>query len=436
MSDERAYPIVPVDPSPIASSSSIAAIDGRLLSAIACVESGFRGSRFVARVLNGADYPVFCSVYGESSSGIETLPPYEFRVDASGTEDADIIVPRRLIRPVTRVIVSMRGARADYRIDARVPRWIPSWRARIAGIGVVALAAFLALNAGSVSVGNPPPTARTNSIVRIPYHVFGSGSATYEVQRNGSTIASGPLAFGDRELSFATGSAAGTLRVRVALAQLATTRFVTSGAMTVETPPPPPQIRAFSLSSTQAHSGDRIELTYRSDASQTSAEVLDERGRAIERIPLRAAGSAAMTAPAVDAPRTFRVRIVAERNGMRTSNEMQLAVAPVPTPPPEGPLAIDAPMLQADRFVSLVQPYAVGGTPLALQIVPQSVPFRIALQTQDGRTVATEEIASGQREASIAVPSVASDSVFVLVVTIASGDSEQSLLMPVQVRAR
>jgi hypothetical protein len=434
--NEPSRAIVPIDSSPIASPSVVGAVDGRVLSALACVDNRRRGSLFIARVLNSSTYPVFCSVYGENSRGISALHPYEFRVDAGGTEDAQIVVPRRAFRPYTRVIVSMRGAGLDYRIDARVPTWSPPARVRWTAAALLVAAAVFAARLGSVSVGDVPARVQTGTVVRFPYDAFGIGSTHYTIDRNGVAVSNGDLAGGSGSFQIASGERGGTLAATVTLSQLGITRTSRSRTVTVVTPAPPPAIERFSVDATDARSGDRIDVRYAVQADRANVSLLDPHETLVENVPLSGSGHAVLTAPAVTAASTFTLRLEAERAGARTASELQLAIAPQPTPSPAASAALQAlgAPLAADQLVAIDKP-AVAGSMLFVRVRNGASAMTLTLQDPSGRAVSTARVDAGQRSAELAVPRIAHDQTFLLVVTLQTGQGEQSLLMPVPVRA-
>ncbi len=411
--------------------SVIGTVDGPVVSAVMCIANNWRSAVFGARILNKSRETLYCTVYGETSNGLESIAPYEFRVTSLGIEDFTIVVPRRIRRAFKRVIVSMRGATLEYTMAALVPRWVRPIVALPVCASLVAAATFVFAGVNTLQIGPAPERVRTQSFVQIPYAAFGVGSLRYDVIEGSHVIRTGALPLGRGAVSFVAG-APGTETVRLTwrglrgLAHRSTTVPVKRGP-TVELPP---EIRSFAMQRSRVTSGEAIGVQYAVSSATARAVLVDASGKTVYYTPLQSSGSAELPAPAVQRPTQYAIRIEALRGGRIASTSAAVTVLPV------APAVLDASQpLRAQDLVQLLTPYAIAGKPLAVSIIDHRIPLRLGLQTASGVEIAHVDAPAGVTAAMLDIPNAARGT-YSLVVTVKDGASEQAVVLPVPVRAK
>ena len=407
--------------------------DGSVLSALVCIENTYREATFVARVLNQSAEMMFGSIYGETSRGLESLRPNEFRIPAHGLDDITIVAPRRLFRRLRRVVVTMRGTTLEYSMDAAVPRWSPPLALRMA-MAVVPLAVLtVILGLGRIDVGDVPATVPVRTLVQIPYTAFGAGTLSYDVRdATQHVISAGRLPLGHGTIAFQSGIGSASYRATLRFRQFFGERLRVAGPIAVTTPVPaplPPEIRAFEVASTQVRAGDPIEVRYSLSASGGSLRVVDVAGIVLASAALDPHGRTSIPAPAVTTPTPVRVDLRATRAGRETHTSATVLLLPR-----ENSAAIEAGRpLEAGDVVRLPVPFGIAGRGLIVEMLEHQFPLHLTLQDSTGRVIAKLDPALDASDAVLDVPTSAAGN-YVLVVTIDANGGQQSVILPVPVR--
>ncbi|MBV8636603.1 MAG: hypothetical protein JO322_00835 [Candidatus Eremiobacteraeota bacterium] len=411
--------------------SLVGTSDGPIVSAVMCIANNWRSSVFGARILNRSRETLYCSVYGETSAGLESIAPYEFRVGALGIEDFTIRVPRRMRRKFKRVIVSMRAATLEYTMSAPVPPFVRR-AAAIAAVVPVAAAAFFGLSHyATLEIGAPPEHVLSESLVQIPYAAFGIGALRYDVFERSRILRSGSLPLGRGTISYVAG-APGFERVRLSWQGFHTASEQSATVAVQPTPAPqePPEISTLTMERSQVTSGESIAVRYALSAASARVALVDSAGKTVFYVPLERAGTVSLPAPAVTQPSRYTVRIEASRGGRTASSAAQVIVAP------QVLAVLDASQpLRAHDLVQFPSPYAVAGKPFAISIIDHRVPIRMALQAASGTEIARTDAPAGVTAASFDIPKV-SNGPYSLVITVDDGAAQQSVVMPVPVRSQ
>lgn len=409
--------------------------DGSVLSALVCVENTHREATFVARVLNQSAEMMFGSIYGETARGLESLRPNEFRIPAHGLDDITIVAPRRFFRRFRRVVVTMRGTTLEYSMDAAVPRWSPPLALRMAltVVPLVLLASIASL--GRLDVGEAPARVPVRTLVQIPYSAFGAGTLSYDVRDAAQHVVSaGRLPLGSGAIAFQSGSGNTSYRATLRFRQLFGERERVAGPIVVTTPVPaplPPEIRAFEVASTQVRSGDPIEVRYALSASGGSLRVVDVAGITLANAALDPHGRTTIAAPPVTSATPVRVELRATRAGRETHTSSTVLLLPR-----ENAAAIEAGRpLEAADVVRLPVPFGVAGRGLIVETLEHQFPMHLTLQDATGRVIAKLDPALDASDAVLDVPATAAGN-YVLVVTIDANGGQQSVILPVPVRAQ
>jgi hypothetical protein len=417
---------------------------GSVLSEVICTSSSITKATFLSRIANDADEPLFCSVFGETSRGLESLGPAEFRIESRSRGGDAFVMHRRLFYPYQRAIVSMRNSALQFSVDAKMPPLSTADRLRVlcALLMICLIPAFIYACMHPVLAFGRVPVAHTDTYVSVPYHAHGIGQAHYVVLDGNRTVSSGVLANGDNSFSFMTAALPRTYVIALHWSgPLATRDAVTlMPTRVVRGAEPPPQIRAIELQKSVVASGEKVVVLYDASADAGEITLVDAAQIAVAHAAFSPDGTATMTAPTVDVATPFRVQLHVLRGGAETSASVGLQVTPkkaaasdVATGVSGSESSVSSADLTISKVIRMDQPFVIGGKSLHLTLVEHSFPLHLTLQDANGTTVDEKDVDASADGVDFDMPIVAAPSHYVVIVTYSSGEGEQTMLLPVSV---
>jgi hypothetical protein len=189
-------------------------------------------------------------------------------------------------------------------------------------------------------------------------------------------------------------------------------------------------IDALGLDSATVQDGGAVTLRYRTRASNGRIEVRDAQNVLWAQTPIARNGVSEIVLPHFGKDKELRVTLEVERNGQRASSSVGLDVTAA-APPPQAAAGDGGAAEPGSALVSASSGIASNGT-LRVAVAPGATNVRLALETTDGATIASQRVPDGASSAEITVPHGVHGRV-VLVTTYDRGSGEESTVKPVDV---
>lgn len=384
--------------------------------------------------------PLICDVRGRTFTGLVQMRPGYVWIDPKTHGTLHVRVGMRL-PPVRSVVVRLRDNVREYSAEAQVETPIAL---RVFPLALIcALLAALAWLLGSVlpprvEALTAPAKVFTGDQVDVGYAATGWGQTTYEIDRDGTPVGSGTLPPGDGAIRFRTDRMPARYTVTVAFVGLFGSARA-SRSFTAQAPPRPPKVAAIQsldVRPSVAMSGTPLAVRYAATAQNGTIRILDAKGVVWDAASYNRGGSTNLTAPHVDTPRRFDVRLEVHQGATMSAASIGLLVMPKPTPKPSTTPQTSAPPAPGGTFTAIpAQP--VSGTYFAVRMDGPAgdAPFRAILQNESGRTLESETIAP-EKPAHFVAPIVAQPTKFYVMISGTAGRSGQLIIVPVTILPR
>lgn len=410
--------------------------DRTVMAALKCERRGFMSSDFVAKVVNGSDDEIACSVTGWTHHGSVSLEPGYFWIKPQSVVQIPIRAPLRLPHRLRTIALHLESTSLRATAEADVP---PPPAIRLAS--ALALAGSLLL-AGliswrsmlpSISAYTLPTEVAAGDRIDASYAYGGVGTAEYNVTSDGTQIAGGVLPARSGSFSFPTRRDAAAYHVTLAVVgpfgtvrRQLVARAVSisdSGAISIAALQPDPSV---------VRSGERVTVRYVADARSGSVTLFDTSGIALQRAPYSSNGETTLIAPSVDVPTQYRVELLAQSGARSARASAGLLV--LPKDDAQAPPSISGVLTAGQVF--RVAERVVSATTFGVRLLAHPRNLRLTFEDDAGTPVATQSVAPGESIAYFTAPNVSHDRSYVVVASFSRGDVEQALLAHVLVRVR
>jgi hypothetical protein len=436
MVDDEHLPVpIPVAPPPVAEapeSSMLVELGGKRLSGELRRARGWR-LRYALAVINDAPLYLLLSFRVRRAGGERPIEPGELWMDPRSTADLTVAVPPLEGLLGGRLIVRLVNAKVQHELVAPLPG--PSlWLGALAGAAATALAAFgFSFAQPHIDQFAVPPLGVAGATLQVPYQTGGIGTPSYALEdERGATVASGNLASASGVIALPLPTADRTRNYIVRLIDRGRLGGVDRAAPVTALPAPaPPQeqlIDVLGIDRSQVPDGGSFVLRYRTSATNGRIEVRDAQNTLWAQAPLARSGVSEISLPHFGKEKELRVTLEVEKNGQRASSSLGLDVAgAAPAAAADGA----APPAPGNALVSPDAGVGADGM-IHVAIAPGAANVRLALETPDGATVASQSVPNGAASAAIAVPRGLHGR-FVLVTTYDRGSGEESTVKPIDV---
>ncbi len=415
---------------------AIVADERTVMAALKCERRGFMASDFVAKVVNGSDDEIACSVTGRTHYGSVSLEPGHFWIKPQSVMQIAIRAPLRLPHRLRTVALHLENAslRATAEADVPPPPAIRLATALAVG-GSLLLAAFISWRSmlPSIVAYALPTQIAAGDRIDASYAYGGIGTAEYDVTSNGTQIAGGVLAARNGSFSFPTSKAAAAYHVTLAVVgPVGTVRrplvarsisLSHAGPLSKAAVQPDPSV---------VRSGERITVRYVADARSGSVTLFDTSGISLQRAPYSSNGVTMLTAPSVDVPTQYRVELLAQSGAKSARASAGLLV--LPKDGAQAPPSISGVLTAAQ--VLRVPPYVVSAATFGVRLLAHPQNLRLTFEDDTGTPLATQTVAPAESIAYFTAPNLSRDRSYVVVASFSRGDAEQALLARVLVRVR
>jgi hypothetical protein len=304
-----------------------------------------------------------------------------------------------------------------------------------------------------------PPIGVANSLLRVPYKVGGIGSSSYTlVDDRGVTVKSAPVTKREGTLAFTLPSAQRThsyilqMRSEGALGTAERAEPVTAlpEPALPSTAAASSLIESLALDSSQVSDGGLVTVRYLTSARSGIVSVKDAQNTVWAQGKISPNGVTQLRLPRFGRDKDLRVSVAVARGDNHASSSVGMQSV-MPTPKPgalaptvvaAGPASVSAPHDDPPAQASTPPPadpqkVSIVGTNVAgftvhTSIVAGASNVRLALETNDGATIASEFVPDGATTASIDAPPGTHGRV-VLIATYDRGQGQESTVKPIDI---
>jgi hypothetical protein len=416
-----------------------------------------RGMRARYSLRIGNDSPLHLMVTLRARRGeIERrLPPGEFWIDPDSHADLIVDVPLHVAYAGGSLIVRLVNAQV-HEMVAPLPGPSLVLGAIGGGLAVAAAAAAFVFATPRIDVFAVPPIGVANSLLRVPYQTGGFGTSSFAlIDDRGVTVKAGELPKNEGTLAFTLPSAQRTrsyilqMQTQGPLGKSERAEPVTAlpePALPAAPGPVGSLIDSLALETWQVPDGGLVTVRYRTSAHSGVVSVKDAQNTVWVEKPISRDGLTQLRLPRFGYNKELSVSLTVARgdNHATSSVGMQSVVA---TPKPNAAAAsavaaVAAPAQQNDPPsqappAEQQQKISIAGTSIAgftvhTSIAPGAANIRLALETEDGSTIASEFVPDGATSATIDAPPRTRGRV-VLIATYDRGQGQESTVKPIDI---
>jgi len=381
------------------------------------------------------------------------LPPGEFWIDPNAHADLVIDVPSLVAYAGGSLVVRLVNAQI-HEMVAPLPGPGVILGALAGGLAVAAAGAALVFATPRVDVFAVPPIGVANSLLRVPYKTGGFGAAAYAlIDDRGVTVRQGSMTGGEGTLALTLPSAQRTrsyilqMRDQSALGTVERAEPVTA----LPEPALPSSgvasslIESLAIDSWQIPDGGVVTVRYRTSARSGIVSLTDAQNTVWAQEKISPDGVTRLRLPRFGHDKELNVALSVARGVNHSSSSVGLqSVVPTPKPNPAAVLAAAASAgVSAQADPPAVAPpverqkVSVLGTNLAgftvrTSIVSGAANIRLALETTDGQTIASEFVPDGATSATIDAPAGTHGRV-VLIATYDRGQGQESTVKSIDI---
>jgi hypothetical protein len=419
----------------------VAVVSGEraVLGAIKFERNTLACAHFIAKIFNGSNEPLSCTIAGWSDGKMTSVAPGQFWMNPQSVAQISIRVPLRLPRPLRSLSLHMQtqSVRATAEADVPTPPIVRAAQA-IAAAGILLLACVLAWSGlrPQIEAYALPAHVAAGDVVTGSYAVSGLGSARYDVTLDQTHVASGSLQDRSGSFWFPTRRRAGDYHVLLSMNGLL---GVVRRDLVVSTIPAAiartASIVALQPEPSVVRSGEKIDVRYIAHARSGTVTLFDASGIPLSRAPYDASGLSTLTAPHVDTATQYRVALAIEQGGSSAQASAGLLVLPkTGANPTANPTPIPG-ILTAAQVFRVVPSFVRSGARFSVRVLAHPRNFRLAIEDERGVDVEQAKIKPREHIVRFAAPSVDQDTPYVIVATFSRGNIEQTLLQPLIVHA-
>lgn len=390
--------------------------------------------RYSLTIINDAPLYLLMSFRIRRSGGERPIDPGEMWMDPRSHADLTIAVPQLEGLLGGRLIVRLVNAKVQHELVAPLPG--PSlWLGALGGAAVTALLALaFSFAHPHIDLFAVPPLGVAGAALQVPFQTGGVGAPSYELEdERGATVASGTLAASSGVFSLPLPNADRTRNYIVRLLDKGVFGGVDRAAPVTALPAPaPPQeqlIDAIGIDTSQIPDGGSFTLRYRTRARNGRIEVRDAQNRVWASAPIARNGVSQIALPRFGKDKELRVTLEVEHKGQRASSSVGLDVT--------GTRSVAA----APQWKGVSQPGSALVAPQAgigadgmlhVSVARGASNVRLALETPEGATIASQSVPDGAGSAAIAIPPGVHGRI-VLVTTYKRGSGEESIVKAIDV---
>jgi hypothetical protein len=399
----------------------------------------YASSYFVAKIWNGSDETLSCTIAGWTRSGMVSVSPGHFWMNPQSVAQIPIRVPLRFPQRLRALSLHMQtpSVRASAEADVPAPLLV-----RLAQ-GLVAAGALLLAGATALHANRPqieayalPAHVAAGDRATASYALSGIGTARYDVMSDGVKIASGSLDSGSGSFSFPTPRHAANYRVLLSMAgPLGTVRRELDVSALPAGAARSASIEALQPEPAVVHSGEKIQVRYIAHARKGTVTLFDTSNIPLGRAPYSPSGISTLAAPNVDTPTQYRVALVVAQGPSSAQASAGLLVLPKPgVKPAPNPTPIPGVLTAAQVF--RIEPKFVGSAgSFAVRVLRHPRNLRLTVEDERGMRIEGASVSARQSSVRFAAPRVDRDTSLVIVATFSRGNDAQTLLQPLVVHA-
>ncbi|HZY99171.1 MAG TPA: hypothetical protein VFE36_06335 [Candidatus Baltobacteraceae bacterium] len=414
-------------------------------------------ARYSLKLANDSPLHLMVTLRARRGDIERRLPPGEFWIDPHANADLVIDVPSHVAYAGGSLVVRLVNAQI-YEMVAPLPGPAAILGAVAGGVAVAAVAAAFVFATPRIDVFAVPPIGVANSLLRVPFKTGGMGNTTYAlVDDRGVTLKTGAVRKREGAIVFTLPSAQRTqsyiLRMRDEGALGTAERAEPVTALPEPALPATAAsslIESLALDASQIPDGGIVTVRYQTSAHSGVVSVKDAQNTVWAQAKLSPAGVTQLRIPRFGHDKELRVSLaVASGDNHAASSVGMESVVPTPKPnavsqnaiaavPVTAPAQHDDPPAQAStpppgaqQKVSVVGTNVAGFT-IHTSIVAGASNVRLALETNDGETIASEFVPDGATAASIDAPPGTHGRV-VLIATYDRGQGQESTVKPIDI---
>jgi hypothetical protein len=417
-------------------------------------------ARYSLALANDSPLHVMVTLRARRGDTERRLSPGEFWIDPQSHADLTIDVPTPIAYAGGSLVVRLVNAQI-HEMVAPLPGPAGILGALLGGFAVAAVAAGFIFATPRIDVFAVPPIGVANSLLRVPYRTGGLGAGSYAlIDDRGVTVRQGGMKKSEGTLAFTLPPAQRTqtyiLQMRnqgalgvaeraepvTALPEPAVPTTGAAGAL----------IESLAIDSWQIPDGGTVTVRYRTGARSGTVSVKDAQNTVWAQSKISPDGVTQLRIPKFGYDKELRVALaVAQGDEHVTSSVGMRSVVPHPA----------TKVSAAAATVALAPGTAIGTAPVAKNDSPATPPpapdakisvagtnvagytvrtsivagasnVRLALETADGQTIASEFVPDGATTASIDAPAGTHGRV-VLIATYDRGQGQESTVKPIDI---
>lgn len=411
--------------------------------------------RYSLRLGNDSPLHLMVTLRARRGDTERRLPPGEFWIDPESHADLLIDVPAHVAYAGGSLVVRVVNAQI-HEMVAPLPGPSAILGAIGGGLAVGAVAAAFVFATPRIDVFAVPPIGVANSLLRVPYKTGGLGTSSFAlIDDRGVTVKSGALRRNEGTLAFTLPTAQ---RTRSYILQMQTQgalgRTERAEPLTALPEPALPAaaaagslIDSLALDTSQIPDGGIVTVRYRTSAHSGVVSVKDAQNTVWAEKSISPDGVTNIRIPHFGHDKELSVSLTVARGDDRATSSvgMQSVMAtPKPNAAAATLVAIGAPAQPNDAPAQVSTPppaqpqkISIAGTSVAGFTVHTSIAsgaanIRLALETEDGSTIASEFVPDGATTASIDAPPGTHGRV-VLIATYDRGQGQESTVKPIDI---
>lgn len=413
-------------------------------------------ARYSLKLANDSPLHLMVTLRARRGDLERRLPPGEFWIDPHAHADLVVDVPSYIAYAGGMLVVRVVNAQI-HEMVAPLPGPSAILGAIGGGLAVGAVAAAFVFATPRIDVFAVPPIGVANSLLRVPYKTGGLGTSNFAlIDDRGVTVKSGGLSKNEGTIAFTLPQAQ---RTRSYILQMQTQGALgtTERAEPVTALPEPSMpsvsaaasslIESLALDSWQVPDGGTVTVRYRTSAHSGVVSVKDAQNTVWVEKSISPDGLTQLRIPRFGHDKELSVSLTVARGDDHASSSVGMRSV-VATPKPSAAVVAAAPVAahaqQNDPPAQASIPPAaeqqkisIAGTSIAGFTVHTSIAsgaanIRLALETDDGSTIASEFVPDGATTASIDAPPGTHGRV-VLIATYDRGQGQESTVKPIDI---
>ncbi|MBV8331601.1 MAG: hypothetical protein JO192_02610 [Candidatus Eremiobacteraeota bacterium] len=418
-------------------------------------------ARYSLALANDSPLHVMVTLRARRGDIERRLPPGEFWIDPQSHADLTIDVPTHVAYAGGSLVVRLVNAQI-HEMVAPLPGPAGIFGALLGGFAVAAVAAGFVFATPRIDVFAVPPIGVSNSLLRVPYRTAGLGSSAYAlIDDRGVTVRSGDVRKRAGTLAFTLPSAQRTQSYILQMRETGPLGEAERAEPVTALPEPAPPmtgaasalIDSLAIDSWQIPDGGVVTVRYRTSARSGVVSIKDAQNTVWASDKISPDGVTQLRIPHFGHDKELRVALAVARGDVHAASSLgvQVVAAPKPAPAPAAVLAAAVPVAVApqaaapprddppaqtpppveQQHVNVVGTNVAGFT-VRTSIVPGATNVRLALETADGQTIASEYVQDGATTASVDAPPGTHGRI-VLIATYDLGQGQESTVKTIDI---